>query len=351
MKNEYQEVTIGNIPVGDRHPVIFMAEIGTFFNQDIDLALDYLHRIKDSGADILKTEILHTPEICLKNTGLVCTYNHNSGKTQEDYRALVERKVVPLKDYARLFSSCHQLGLPIVCSVYDKDGIDFVMAQKGHGLKISRDNISNLGLIAYAAGTDLPILFDAGDVHLHELALAVQTARDAGQGGVIINHHPAANPAPPEAHDLHSLATYKRIFKAPVGLACHYQGNEIMFAAVGAGVNIIEKGVDEDPDRPEQDLVSATRLAELATTVRQVKNCAAAMGQDLPEVSSPRDESCWKCLIAWTNIQEGDTLGIHNVGFAIPPVGMPASQWPQVEGTKALRDIPQYSILNPEDFR
>lgn len=346
MQNSVLPVYIGDVPIGDNFPTVLMAEIGTFFNQDIQTALSYVEKIHKAGAQILKTELLHNPDVCLPKTGLMHEYQYAHGKTKEDYRSLIERKVLPLEEYLKLFKLAHRLKIPIVCSVYDKEGIDFLLKEGGAAVKFSRDNINNLPLIRYAAETKLPIIFDAGNTYLHEIARAKETAQRSGASGVIVNLHPAANPAPPELHNLRTITTYKKSFGVPVGLACHYRGNEILYAAVGAGVNIIEKGIVDDPDRKEQDLVSAARLSEVNNIVETIKNCWLALGSDIPQVREPRDYSSWKGMVAKTDIKPGDTLTLENVQFSFPPLGISVEHWDITENKKTLKALKKNQVIS-----
>ncbi|MDC0831674.1 N-acetylneuraminate synthase family protein [Geitlerinema sp. CS-897] len=342
-------VNIGGITIGDNFPTVVMAEVGTFFNSDITEAERYLRAIANAGAKLFKTEILHNPNVCLKNTSLTTTYKHTEGSTTEDYRALIERKVVPLEDYAKLFTLCRDLGIPFVCSIYDVEGVDFIVEQGGAAIKFARDNMDNIALIRYAAATGLPLIMDAGNLYLSEIARAIETARKFGDGGVILNHHPAANPAPPEIHNLRVIETYKRTFGVPVGLSCHYRGDEILYAAVGAGVNLIEKGVDFNPDRTEQDLVSAAPMNSLSDIIRKVNNCWMALGKIRWEVSEPRNQSSWKGFVARSNIQKGTPLNLNNVGFSFPCKGISVANWDLIVGHHAARDICEGEVINWQD--
>src|SRR5439155_442176 len=154
--------------------------------------------------------------------------------------------------------------------------------------KIARDNINNVPLIRHAGKTGRPLIFDAGIVYLDEIARAVRLAQDAGAGGVVVNHHPGANPAPPEVHNMRVMQSYKEALRVPVGLACHYRGDEMLYVAVAMGANLLEKGVVDDPDRVEQDLVSAARLGEVNDIIRKVHNCWKAIGPASPSSSTSR---------------------------------------------------------------
>ena len=330
-----EPVRIGDHLVGDGHPTLFVAEIGTFFNKDVDLACEYVTASVEAGAPVLKTEVLHSADVCLPGTGMSHKYNHANGDYTEDYRALIERKVIPLNGYRRIFAHCRDLGVPFIASCYDSEGVDLMVETGGAAIKLARDNIDNIPLIRYASATGLPIIFDAGHAYLDEVAAAVRNAREAGAGGVIVNHHPGANPAPASEHNLALMASYKDTLDVPVGLSCHYRGDEILYAAIGIGVNLIEKGVVEDPDRVEQDLVSAASLSELAEIIRKVRNCWDAIGTPYPEVSEPRDLSTRKGLVAKRDIAPGEEFDESNLRYAWPPEGVSVRDWDVVEGRQA----------------
>lgn len=332
-------VMLGDVPVGDGHPAVFVTEVGTFFNQDIGMALDYLDKVAAAGAHVFKTEILHDPDVCVANTGLLHRYNHAHGVGVEDYRALMERKVVPLEDYRLLFEAGRARGIPIMASVYDRTGVDFVRQQGGSSVKIARNNIDNVPLIRYAAASGLPVVLDMGHVTFAEVAHAVDTARAAGASDIIVNLHPGSNPAPPASHHLRTANTIKAMFGCPVGLSCHYRGEEILYAAVGAGVNLLEKGVDADPDRPEQDLVSALSLADLAACVARVRACWEALGTTMPEVRQDRDLTVRAGLVAARDLRPGDTLRSEDLSWAFPPVGIWAADFDRVIGRRLTAAI------------
>jgi len=130
-------VNIGNVPCGDDHPPVFVAEIGSCFKKDIGRALDFLAQVVDAGAPVFKTEILHCADVVLAGAGLSHTYNHAHGQRTQDYRQLIEERVVSLDDYARLFDASAKLGVPTGASVFDVEGIEFLQQVGATGVKLS----------------------------------------------------------------------------------------------------------------------------------------------------------------------------------------------------------------------
>ena len=334
-----QPVNLGGVLVGDGHPTVFVAEIGTFFNRDMALAESYLRAVAAAGARVFKTEILHNPDVCLKESGLLHAYRHATGQETEVYRQLIERKCNPLSEYRRLFTLCRELGIPFIATVYDLEGIDFLVDVGAAGIKIARDNINNVPLIRHAARTGLPLILDAGLLYLHEVAFGVRLAQSEGAGGVVVNHHPGRNPAPPEVHHMRVMQTYKEALQVPVGLACHYRGDEILYLAVGMGANLLEKGVVDDPDRVDQDLVSAAPLTAVKEIIQKVENCWQAIGRAPAQPAEPRNLSVRKGIIAKRDVRAGEPLGPDNLAFAWPAAGISVDQWDTVTGTRARRDL------------
>ncbi|MFQ5801310.1 MAG: N-acetylneuraminate synthase family protein [Candidatus Methylomirabilales bacterium] len=345
-------VKIGDVMVGDGYPTVFVAEVGTFFNKEIDVAQSWLRAIAEAGAPVFKTEVLHDPDVCL-DTEMLLHYKHATGTQVEVYRKMIERKCVPFSDYRRLFDLCKELEVPFIATVYDPEGIDFFVRVGGAAMKIARDNINNVPLIRYAARTGLPIIFDAGVAYFDEVARAVRLAQAEGAGGVIVNHHPGANPAPPEVHNMRIMQTYKEALRIPVGLACHYRGDEILYLAVGMGANLLEKGVVDDPDRIEEALVSAARLSEAKEVIQRVNNCWKAIGEAPARHKEPRDFSSAprKGLVAKRPIAEGEVFGPDNLCFAWPPLGISVEYWDLVAGNRAARTIGANEVVRWGDVR
>jgi sialic acid synthase SpsE len=343
-------VAIGKVNVGDDFPAVFMAEMGTFFNQDVDRAISLVDAAEAAGCQVIKSEILHDADVCFSPAGMNVTYHHASGSITEKYRSLIEKKIVPLEQYERIIRYVKQKNLPFVASAYDIAGIDFLAKQKADGIKLWRNNYNNFPLIRHAAKSGLPIIFDAAGIYLHELVRAVNFAFAEGARGVIVNHHPGKNPTPASEHNLRVIATYKREMNIPIGLSCHYRGEEIIYAAIGAGANIIEKGIIEDADIAEQNVVSALPVSELKRVVQLVENCSNALGKPEIQIKEPRDHSLEYGLVAFRSIAAGESLTLDNVRFAFPVVGLHVQHWDRVAGKKAKKNIEQGTPVFEEDI-
>jgi len=343
------KISIGHHTISDKHPVCFVAEVGAFFNKDIGLAKEYLDLASQAGVDVFKTEILHTADVVLAGSDASFSYKTEAGLIEENYRAFIERKVVPLKHYAQLFEHGRKSGMPLMATVFDTIGVDFLVEQKAAAIKISRNNINHEPLIRYAAQSGLPIIFDMGDVPIWKAQRALCWVYNEG-GNAMFNHHPVKNPASPEDHNLILIQWLKNVLKTPVGLSCHYKGDEILYAAIGAGVNLVEKGVDIDPERDEADLISAAAFSELSTIVSKCKSCSAAIGGDKLNVNEERLDNVRTGMAAKEDIYIGEELSFDKVTFAWPPIGISPDNWRVIEGKKLKKDIKKGQPIKWEDI-
>ncbi len=332
------KVTLKNIVVGDDEPVVFMAEMGTFYNQDIKKACDIAAGVAEAGADVIKTEILHDPNIVLNDPNVTVTYNHHSGSTTEKYFDLIKRKSNSLDDYQVFFDFLATLNKPIVASVYDFKGIDFLVKNNAAGIKLWRNNYNNFPLIKVAAQTKLPIIFDFVNTSSEDMLKAVDCAVKNNAGGIIVNYHPGVNPANPAEHNLKLLEKYKKLFGFPVGLSCHYRGNEIMYASIGAGVNIIEKGVFDDLNSEDQNVVSAASLSELPEIIAKIKICSTAIGNGEPQKAIRNEKLLYGFVVA-ENIPKGTELNWKNLRMSFPQLGISVEEAENILGRKANKDL------------
>jgi len=330
-------------------PPVFLAEIGGFFGQDIDLASAMIAEIIAIARKVphqpvvLKTEILHDAEICLPGDTLE-TYASKDGRVQqENYRTLIERKVVSLAQYAKLFAVCREAGMPFLVSVYDFAGADFAIEAGTCALKIASSNIVHLPLIRHCAGRGVPLVLDTGRASLAEVQIAVDTARAAGCEDIIVEHSPDGHPALPKAHNLRILQTYLQAFGLPVGISDHHVGLEMLYMSIALGATVIEKGVHVAPDDLDIDISHTMDMRDLPHVLRSLHDCWLALGNPSRDKSIPIEgvigTSQRQCLVAKSDLSPGARISMETVRFAFPRRGIAVEHWDIVAGWRVMNPI------------
>lgn len=342
-----REFSLGNVRVSKDRPPVFFAEVGSFFNGDPSLAMQLFEKIveaRDANPDaavVLKTEILDNPEICLPGD-LMESYTDKAGNLrQENYRELIERKSMPLREYEPLFAYCREVEIPTVVSVYDFKAADFAAAQGAAALKIASANVVHVPLIRHVARIGLPMVIDTGRATLREVSRAVEVARAEGLADLIVQHSPDGHPALPAAHNLRILETYEQCFGVPTGLSDHYVGVEMLYVAVALGACVLEKGLYTDPDELDQDIAHSMGVEDFPAVVRKTIECWQALGNPWRDPRAPIEgnigSSQRQGLVARRQLRAGDSVSLDTARFAYPCFGIPVERWDDVEGW-TLRD-------------
>jgi sialic acid synthase SpsE len=316
--------SLGGFPVGSDHPPIFFAEIGSFFNGNPEPARELIRRIIDcrdavpEQPVVLKTEILDDPEICLPGDTVETYASKGGGVKKENYRELIERKVMKTEHYIPLFKMCRDAKIPFVVSVYD------MKAAKS-------SNLTHVPLIRYTAGLGLPMVIDTGRASIAEVHRAVDTARKGGCFDIVVQHSPEGHPAPAKSHNLRIMRTYMQTFGLPAGLSDHYTGDEMLYLSVALGASVLEKGIYFDPDELDQDIAHSMGIDDLPRVLRMVHDSFIALGR---AERDPQLKIDWvigtsqrQCLVANRDLRAGDPITLETVRFAFPMKGIPVEHW------------------------
>ncbi|MBF6058667.1 MULTISPECIES: N-acetylneuraminate synthase family protein [Thiomicrorhabdus] len=326
--------------LGDTAPSpIFLPEVGTFFNQDKQLAHELIDRLIGYGVECLKGEILHSADLAL-DIEFETAYYDKSSKTykKENYRQLIERKIMSFEQYENLFSYPREKGIQLVFSVYDLDGADFAISIGAKALKVASSNLVHQPLIEYLAQKGIPTIIDTGKAHFFEIARAVEWYRNAGGKDLLLEHSPLAPPAPASEQYLSMLPILRDTFHCPVGLSDHYDGNDMLLASVPLGAAILEKGVILPSMQGEQDSAHAMLIDEVPQVMHQIQVLYEACHRGMRPPPSAT-HAARMGLVAKQILQEGDVISLDTATFAWPALGIPVELWSQVVGKRVGKKI------------
>ena len=350
--NNISPFLIGSHQIGKNYSPLFLPDIGTSFNQDIDLAISMIDNLKKAGIHIIKGEILHSAAVCLPGEHFE-KYLSSDGTTiiKENYRKLIERKVVSFDDYRKIFQYCRQQKIEFVVSVYDDEGVAFARDQQAVALKVSSSNITHYPLLSNMAKTGLPIIIDTGHSTIEEACRAFKWLRDMGENKLVVQHSPPAPPQNVNEHNLNMMLTLGVACKSYYGLSDHHHGSEMLIAATAMGAQIIEKGVHPKNQVNEQDQMHAMSVGDVKSIHNASQNVFNAMGngedRDLTDKQPYRSRMC---LVAKLDLPSGEKLTLENVTFSFPPLGVGCEHWPNVSGKPLIKALKKGDVITWNDI-
>ncbi len=334
---------------------LFLPDIGTYFNQDIECAKKLIDDLAQAGISTIKGEILQTADICLdaNQCGNEKYFGQKSNRfVEENYRSLIERKVVSLSAYKIIFDYAKKKNLAIIVSVYDIEGANFACYIGCKAIKIASSNITHQALIEHVASLKKPMIFDTGHSTIEEAARAVNWAKDKNpELDALIEHSPKGPPNPVSQQNLNFMKTLATAVACPFGLSDHHSGEEMLYAATAMGALLLEKGVCPDNMGDEQDGGHAMPVSQVAEVLLKINNIADAMGDGQRHLPRNREKYISRMgLVAKTDLKQNSKLTLETVNFAFPALGIKAEYWSEVEGRVLKQAIKTGQVITWSDL-
>ena len=241
----------------------------------------------------------------------------------------------PYEWHETLFAHARSRGLVPFSSPFDVAAIELLESLDCGVYKIASAELVDLPLIRAAASTGKPMVLSTGMATLAEVDAALEAARAAGSGELVLLSCTAAYPADPAQSHLANIAVLRAAFGVPVGLSDHTPGIGVPVAAVALGAVAVEKHVTLGRESGGVDSAFSLEPAELAALVRE---CAAARAATSPgprfgvrpgeEDTARLRRSLW--VVA--DVAPGDVVGPENVRALRPGGGLSPAAWDDVAG-------------------
>ncbi|HMF11093.1 MAG TPA: N-acetylneuraminate synthase family protein, partial [Gemmataceae bacterium] len=212
-------IRIGDRAIGPGQPVYVIAELSANHHRNFAQAVRLIHAAKEAGADAVKLQT-YTPDTMT----IHCERPEFEigGGTLWDGRHLYDlyaEAAMPWDWQPKLKAIADEIGLALFSTPYDPTAVEFLDKMGVPAYKIASFEIVDLPLIERAAATGKPLLISTGMATRDEIAEAVQSASNAGSGGVALLKCTSAYPAPPEEMHLRAIPRLTREFTCPVGLS------------------------------------------------------------------------------------------------------------------------------------
>ena len=332
---------------------IFLPDISTFFNQDFELADEMINKLMKTKVKFIKGEVLHDVNICNPQSGDEKYIGRKSNKIiVENTRKLIERKIVPLKIYEKMFKKCIKNGFKLALSVYDFKGLEFARDVGVSIIKIASSNIVHQPLIEKAASMKLPMIIDTGHSSIEEISRAVNWIRDKGFENFIIEHSPLAPPNPVSKHNLNFMVNLGKIFNLKYGLSDHHASEEMLYAATALGATVLEKGICMPDQGDEQDAKHALSIDKVPEVIKKIDTIHKALGSGTRNLNRNRKKYSYRMgIIAKKTLNRDDRINLKNVTFSFPCKGIPVEMWNEVFNKKINKVIKKNQSISFNDIK
>src|SRR3989338_4671644 len=184
----------GNRKIGKNCPVFIIAEASANHGQKFNQAVSLIKKAKECGADAIKFQTFTPDTITVDADNRYFKIKHPRWGGQTLYN-LYKKAYTPWKWFKELKKVADDLGIIFFSTVFDKTAVDLLEGINVPLHKIASFELVDLPLIEYVAKTKKPLIISTGMGTLSEIKDAVNTAKGAGAGDIIllkcVSHYPA----------------------------------------------------------------------------------------------------------------------------------------------------------------
>jgi len=224
--------------------------------------------------------------------------------------------------------------LGIVACVYETESCDFCEELGVDALKIHSADLSNPALMERVARTGKRIDLSVGASTIEEIRLAVERVNRASASPIWLMNGVQVFPTPPVEARLSYTLLLGRLFGLPVGYQDHSDAESgaafwLPAAAVGMGVDVIEKHLTHDRSKKGADHQSALDPDEFVRFVAMVREVEAAVGDERPRGFSESEQRyrlyskkslvAARDLAAGARVEPGDLIALRAAELGLPP--------------------------------
>jgi pseudaminic acid synthase len=337
--------------VGLRHPPFIIAEMSGNHDQSLEKAMRLVEAAAAAGAHAVKiqTYTAETMTLDLDRDEFVISDPANLWRGKSLFE-LYREAHTPWEWHAPIFTRCHELGLLAFSTPFDETAVDFLESLDVPCYKVASFENTDIPLIRKIAATRKPVLISTGMASVAELDEAVNAAREAGAGDIVLLKCTSSYPATPENSNLRTIPHMRQTWGCEVGLSDHTMGIGAAVAAVSMGATVIEKHFTFARADGGVDSAFSLEPAEFAALVVETRRAWQSLGGVLYGTNQEDKKSLVfrRSLYVAKSMRAGDVFTRENLRIIRPGLGLAPKYLDLFLGKRVAKDVTIGTPLNWE---
>ncbi len=327
-----------------------IAELSANHRQDIEIAKDTIHAMKESGADAVKLQT-YTPDTmtidCDNEYFQIKQGTLWDGKTLYN---LYKEAYTPWEWHHELKELAEKLGLVFFSTPFDKSAVDFLEGLDVKLYKVASFEITDIPLIEYIASKGKPMIISTGIATLSDIEDAINACKKMGNNDIALLKCTSAYPTPLEDVNLLTMPNMAETFGVTVGLSDHTLGISVPIAAVSLGAKIVEKHFILDRSLGGPDAAFSLEPDEFSRMVKAIREVERALGKVTYELTEKmkKGREFSRSLFVVEDVKKGEVFTEKNIRSIRPGFGLHPKYTKKIIGKRARRNIKRGTPLRWE---
>ncbi|MBU3635531.1 N-acetylneuraminate synthase family protein [Polynucleobacter sp. es-GGE-1] len=330
MLNKIVEINKKKVGINEEPYVI--AEIGSNFNQNLDIAKELISTAALSGADAVKFQLFKADLLY-----------PNGGEAYHAFKAseLNQAWLPELKHHADIS------GVEFMASAFDKNSVRLLDELRVTAHKIASSETTDLGFVHYVASMGKPIIISTGMCDYVDIEEAVNVCISAGNLDVILMQCGAQYPLPTEMANVRVITNLINRYSSPVGLSDHTEQDIAAMVSVGLGGSIFEKHITLSREGKGPDHFYAYEPGDFSRYVQNIRASHQALGSSNKDLLAlERQYGRRDGLYLSKKILPGESIKSEDIEIRRPALGIRARYFNHIIGAKSKRIIDVGEPLN-----
>ena len=326
-----------------------IAEVGQNHQGDFDLALKYIDKFSELGADAIKFQTRDI-DYLFDEGALKKEYNSSTAfaNTYGDHRRYLEfnkTQILKLKQH------CENRGVIFMSTPFDEPSLDFLSEIGTEILKVASFDLGNLPLLNKFKATKKPLVISVGGGQEQHIKSSMDLLQDCD---IALLHCVSEYPCEYNRLGLSSIKELKKSYpNVSVGLSDHFNGTLSGPIAYLAGARVFEKHVTFNRAWKGTDHPFALEPRGFETFVRDIRRVPEMFNKKpVEEVGTePVFQKLGKSIVAACDIPSGSILSLNNLtGRILTSIEIPVRDSHKIIGLKIKKDYKRYEPISWNDI-
>jgi N-acetylneuraminate synthase/N,N'-diacetyllegionaminate synthase len=327
--------------IGPDDRPFLIAELGTNFRDDVQLAKRLVEAAAQAGADAVKFQThiagAEIAESAMRDLGFGDLYER------------IETYELSVEEHRELKRHCHEHDLAFLSTPFSVEGVCLLAEVGLPAIKIGSGEMTNYPLLRAAAETDDPLLISTGMADYETIREAVSFVSEHTDDFALM-YCLSEYPTEPEVFELGVIERMKRDFGVPVGFSNHAAGVAVPAIAMARGADVVEAHFTIDRRLPGGDPAVSLEPDEFERLTEYARLVAEADGDEKSVTETERQTVRWAhhSVVTTERLESGDRLTADALTTKRPGTGVPASKYDDVLGRELSVSLPADTVLESD---
>tara|TARA_Y100000996_G_scaffold410861_1_gene393966 strand:- start:1290 stop:2366 length:1077 start_codon:yes stop_codon:yes gene_type:complete len=347
-----KKINIDGKFIGKDCPFYIIAEAGANHDGQLEKAFQLIDAALESGVDAIKFQNYTASKLTTKTAQ---KYWDDGNKKESQYDVFDKLDKLSNDDWKKIFDYAKQKGITCFSTPFDLDSVELLESFNVPAYKIASADITHIPLIKKIASKKKPIFMSTGMASLSEIHDAISTIKNEGNNEIILMHCITSYPTKPEDANLEMIKKLIQEFpECVVGYSDHTLGTEIASLSVFYGSTCIEKHFTFDKNlkvsRDHRLSLTPDDFKELKKKINLIEISRGSEIEDHIQVESEAVKYARRSIVSKSSISKGTEIKENMIDVKRPGTGILPKYFSKIIGAKALKDIPEDSIIQWDDI-